>query len=171
MTEQHPQFFTATILEWKPLLKQDKYKQVITDSLHYLVKAQRVKIFAFVIMPNHMHILWQIQYPHSREDVQRDLLKYTGQQILFDLKANHPAVLARFYAGAKDRKYQIWERNALSVDLYHHKQFLQKLEYIHNNPLQPRWNLGTLPEEYIFSSAAFYETGSKDFDFLTHYAE
>ena len=46
------QFYTATILEWKHLLKPDKYKQIIVDSLTYLVNEQRVKIFGFVIMSN-----------------------------------------------------------------------------------------------------------------------
>lgn len=96
MTDRYPQFFTATILEWKPLLKQDKYKRIIVDSLQYLVKNKRVKVFAFVIMPNHTHLIWQMRYPHKREEVQRDFLKYTGQQIRFDLQAYHPAVLAHF---------------------------------------------------------------------------
>ncbi|MGI8600071.1 MAG: hypothetical protein ACR2KB_12530 [Chitinophagaceae bacterium] len=31
LTEYHPQFFTATILEWKPLLSEDKYKDVLYE--------------------------------------------------------------------------------------------------------------------------------------------
>jgi hypothetical protein len=36
--EHYIQFFTATILEWKPLLKPDKYKQLVLDSLRFLVE-------------------------------------------------------------------------------------------------------------------------------------
>ncbi|HKG69646.1 MAG TPA: hypothetical protein VKA92_12315 [Segetibacter sp.] len=32
----YPQFFTATILEWKQLLVLDSMKQIITSSLQYL---------------------------------------------------------------------------------------------------------------------------------------
>jgi putative transposase len=35
--------------------------------------------------------------------------------------------------------------------------FLQKLNYIHNNPVQSKWHLAEFPEEYSFSSAKFYE--------------
>jgi len=42
----------------------------------------------------------------------------------------------------------------------------QKLDYIHNNPLHERWNLCTLPEDYDYSSACFYEKGLKHFKFL-----
>ena len=28
LTTYYPQFFTATILDWKPILKEDKYKEI-----------------------------------------------------------------------------------------------------------------------------------------------
>jgi hypothetical protein len=37
LTTYYPQFFTATILDWKPLLKEDKYKDTIVSSLKFLV--------------------------------------------------------------------------------------------------------------------------------------
>lgn len=82
----YPQFFTATILWWKKLLKPDKYKQIIVDSLAFLVKDGRVKVYGFVIMLNHIHVVWRIHEDRLREDVQRDFLKYTAQQIKFDLQ-------------------------------------------------------------------------------------
>ncbi len=56
-----PQFFTATILEWKHLLKHDEYKQIVIDSLLFLKKEGSIIVNAFVIMPNHIHLIWQIQ--------------------------------------------------------------------------------------------------------------
>jgi hypothetical protein len=72
---------------------------------------------------------------------------------------------------AADRQYQVWERNSLSIDLFTEEIFLQKLNYIHNNPMQPKWNLATLPEDYYYSSACFYATGQDEFDIITHYKE
>ena len=37
-----PQFYTATIKDWKKLLKPEKYKMVVIESLHYLFKEERV---------------------------------------------------------------------------------------------------------------------------------
>lgn len=51
------------------------------------------------------------------------------------------------------------------------EKFEQKLDYIHLNPLQERWNLAKAPEVYPWSSANFYETGQDEFGFLTHYME
>ena len=59
-------FFTATILNWQHLLKPDKYKIIIIDSLRYLSNKEKVKISAFVIMPNHIHLVWKIKVELKR---------------------------------------------------------------------------------------------------------
>jgi len=122
-------------------------------------------------MPNHIHLVWQLDESRKLEDVQRDFLKFCGQKIKFDLADNHPAVLERFRVDAKDWKYQIWERNPRVTDLYSIEVIEQKLNYIHNNPLQAHWNLGDRQENYFYSSARFYFTGIDDFGFLTHYRD
>ncbi len=162
-----PQFFTATNLEWKRLLQSDKYKDIIIKSLRFLLEDGRIRVFAFVIMDNHLHLIWQMQADIVPEAVQRDFLKYTAQQIKKDLLKNHPAVLAHFRVGAKDRAYQFRERNALSVELHTAKVFQQKLDYIHYNPV--RAGICSLPEEYKYSTAKFYETTIDDWGFITHY--
>ena len=53
---EYPQYFTATNLEWLKLLKPEKYKDLIISSLCFLVEDNRAKIFAFVIMDNHIHL-------------------------------------------------------------------------------------------------------------------
>jgi REP element-mobilizing transposase RayT len=87
-------------------------------------------------MPNHIHILWQMQNGHKKADVQRDLLKYTAQQIKFDLQNNHLKVLEKFKVNIRNRDYQFWEHRPLSIDLWTEKVFEQKLNYIHENPLK-----------------------------------
>ncbi len=106
-TKYHPQFLTVTILEWKKLLKHNKYKEIIIDCLKFLVENSRVIIYAFVIMDNHMHLIWQINESNEREKVQGSLLRYTSQKIKADLVEHHPKVLEFFKVNAKDRTYQI----------------------------------------------------------------
>jgi REP element-mobilizing transposase RayT len=164
-----PQFFTATNLEWKKLLKPDKYTDIIIDSLRFLVNDKRVKLYAFVIMINHVHLIWQMHPFVDPKVVQRDFLKYTAGKIKTDLAKHHPAVLDHFLVNAKDRHYQFWERKALSVELRTHEIFLQKMDYIHWNPV--RAGLCALPEDYKYSSARFYEMGVDNWGFFTDYRE
>ncbi len=149
---EYPQFFTATNLEWKKLLQPDKYKEIIIRSMQFLVETNRVLIYGFVIMPNHLHLIWQMKAGHKPQDVQRDFLKFTAQRIKDDLQRNHPNVLTHFKVNAKDRQYQFWERNPLSVEIWSEKVLIQKLKYIHENPV--RAGLCKWPEEYKYSSAS-----------------
>jgi putative transposase len=167
--DYHPQFFTATILEWKHLLKPDEFKDIIIESLLYLKKEQSIVVYGFVIMPNHIHIIWQIQDGFKRDKIQMRFLKYTAQQMKFRLLQTDKLKLEQYRVNAKDREYQFWERNALSIDLWSQKVFEQKLNYIHNNPLQEKWQLVEFPEKYKYSSAKFYMTGVDEFGLLTHY--
>jgi len=164
-----PQFYTATILEWKPLLKQDKYKDLIIESLRFLVTDKRIKLYAFVIMSNHIHLIWQPLEEYTPENIQHSLMSFTAHQFKIDLKEKHPQVLEHFKVKAKDRQYQFWERNSLGIDLFTEEVFMQKLEYIHRNPVES--GLCNLPEDYYYSSAKFYEFGVDDFGILTHYLD
>ncbi|MEQ9422867.1 MAG: transposase [Cyclobacteriaceae bacterium] len=167
LASEHPQFITITVHEWKNLLKPKKYKNIILDSLSFLVKEQRSSIYAFVILDNHIHLIWQIIEPNKRTDVQRDFLKYVAQQIKFDLIDNHLEVLEHFKVDKKDRQYQFWKRDALSIDLYSEKVFNQKLDYIHDNPVKA--GFCEKPEDYFYSSASYYLLNDKNFSFLSHH--
>jgi REP element-mobilizing transposase RayT len=161
---EYADFTTITCLEWKPILRDNRFKDIIVDSLSYLSNTNRVTVYAFVIMENHFHLIWQMLGEHKREDVQRDFLKYTGQQILKHLRNEKPPLLAELMVNARDRKYQVWERNSLSIPLWSGGVIWQKLEYIHYNPVKA--GLCNYPERYYYSSANFYFNGVKDWDFL-----
>jgi REP element-mobilizing transposase RayT len=143
-------FFTATILEWKPLLANNAHKDIVIDSLRFLVSNRRITLNAFAIMDNHLHLIWHVIYPNKREDVQRDFLGYTAKAIIRLLKAYDMVAMHDHYVNAKDRKYQVWERNALSVDIWSEDVLKQKLDYIHNNPVKAGYC--AYPEEYKYST-------------------
>lgn len=169
--DYHPQFFTATILEWKPLLQDDAFKDIIIKSLLFLTNEKSIVVYGFVIMPNHIHLIWQIQDGYKRDIIQMRFLKFTAQQFKFQLLDTDDDRLSLFLVNAKDRQYQFWERNSLSTDLWSPAVFAQKLDYIHNNPLQQKWQLVNLPEEYKYSSSRFYLTNEDNFGFLKHHNE
>jgi putative transposase len=98
-------------------------------------------------------------------------LKYTAQQMKFKLIDKNDKTLNEFIVDAKDRQYQFWERNSLSIDIWSEKVFIQKLNYIHNNPSKHPWNLVHHDEDYKYSSAKFYEMGIDEFMLMTHFSE
>ena len=153
------QFFTAACYDWLKLLSDDECKKIIIDALKFRIAKGEVKVGAYVIMPNHIHIIWRIQNEFQLEDVQRDFLKFTAKSIIEKTKSEHgEAALESLYVGLKDRKFQVWKRNSMSIDLTSPKFFRQKMDYIHNNPCQPHWNLVADPSDYRFCSGRYYES-------------
>ncbi len=120
-------------------------------------------------MDTHFHLIWQVLGEHKREDVQRDFLRFTSQQILKNLRNDKSPTLPELLVNTKDRKYQVWQRNSLGIELRTAVVFRQKLEYIHNNPVKT--GLCKLSEDYRYSSARFYELNIKDWDFVSHYED
>lgn len=164
-------YWTSTVYHWKYLLKPDKYKQLIVKSLLNLYERGKIKIYGFIIMHNHLHLLWEMLEMNGKEMRHASFQKFTAQSIQKDLKVKHQEVLSHFYVNEKERKYRYWQRDPLAVKVLDKRMAEQKLEYIHLNPLQPHWNLAARPEDYYYSSASFYERDEKNFEFLTHYME
>ena len=87
--ENWPQFYTATIEGWKNLLEKDHYKMVIINSLQFLVKNKQVRISAFVIMSNHIHLIWHAEHGYDLKNVQTSFKKFTSSQFLKLTKAEN----------------------------------------------------------------------------------
>jgi putative transposase len=152
----------------KHLLADDTHKDIIINSLQFLVKEKRIILNAFVIMSNHMHLIWQPTFAFTPSDIQASLMKQTAKQLKLALGKNNAPALEDFKVNKYDRNYQIWKRDSLSIELRTHAVYLQKLEYIHYNPVKA--GLCINPEDYYYSSARFYATGIDSFGMLTHYA-
>lgn len=183
-------FFTATINNWKPLLLDDQMKRIVLDSLNWLHVQQRAFICGFVIMPNHIHLLWQPQkfklslkhlqtgitgsiddfYLYEKQN-EFDLLSFTAHQFKKVLKADRNSILKEYSSSQQDRQLNFWEERSRTIEVLSRRIAEQKLDYIHHNPLQEKWKLVNQPEEYIYSSASFYILNKDDFGFITHYYE
>lgn len=74
-------FWTATINGWQKLLEKDSFKDLIISSLKYLSNKGKIDVFAFVIMPNHIHLIWRINELNGKETPQGSFLKYTAHEL------------------------------------------------------------------------------------------
>lgn len=54
------------------------------------------------------------------------------------------------------QQFKVWENGYSAKDVFSPEFLRQKIEYTHNNPLQPQWQLAERPEDYVWSSARFY---------------
>ena len=165
-------FWTATINSWRRILQSDHFKDEIVGSLKVLSDRRKIDVFGFVIMPNHMHLIWRILEPNGKERPQGSLLKFTAHQFKKMLinEAGY-GVLHPYLVDAHNKLYEFWQPDPLAIPLYTRAIAFQKLTYTHHNPLAERWKLALTTEEYKYSSAKYYTTGIDDFGFLRNLHE
>ena len=94
------------------LLARDEHKQIVIDSLKFLVEDNRIWLYGFVLMPNHIHLMWRKKDQWLGKNVQQMFLKYTAQQIKFSLMDRNDSVLEYYRSTQKDREFHFWERRA-----------------------------------------------------------
>lgn len=164
-------FITASIHKFVHLLKSDDFKEIIISSLSNLCERKLLSVYGFVIMPNHIHIIWREHFEqnNSKETVRAAFFKFTAHQFLKNIQQNYKWRLVDFKVDKSDRKHQFWSRNPYEIEIYTDKVFEQKLNYIHHNPIQQKWQLVNSSMEYKYSSIRFYEDGVDEFGFLTNY--
>lgn len=163
------EFFTATCLKWQKLLEPNHHKQIIVDSLKFMVDEKRIWLYGFVIMPNHLHLMWCKQDAWLNKNIQLSFLKYTSQQIKFSMQDSYPEQLIKYKSTQHDREYHFWERRSHKATMRSRVVASQKIDYIHYNPVKA--GLCQLPEDYEYSSVRYYELNQDNWGFLTHYAD
>jgi len=159
-------FWTSSIQNWFPLLATDQFKEIVLSSLLYLISHNKIKIYGYVIMPNHIHIIWEMIRLNGKEMPHVSFHKYTAHQFLKITPNTNP-----FKVKESGRSHRFWQRDALATLIDNKPMCEQKLDYIHLNPLQEKWNLVEFPEDYKWSSASFYEFGKDEFNILTDYRD
>ncbi len=127
-----------------------------------------MRIYGFVIMPNHLHLIFEMTGLNGKELPHASFLKFTAHKFQSYLRTSRPNQLGQFKVSDINKKYCFWQRDSLSVELFSPKVIFQKLEYLHNNPCKGKWQLSKSPENYKFSSFSFYESGTDEFKILTH---
>jgi REP element-mobilizing transposase RayT len=154
----HLYFITASICGWKHLFIETTYAEIVVNSLAWLRKEKRMFLYAFVLMPSHLHAIIQ-PVDRSIGKLLQDFASFTAHAILYQLRSdNRQELLAFFHEQRRDNReeHSIWQ-DVQAKNIYSEKFLNQKLEYIHQNPVAEEWNLVEDRAEYKYSSACFYD--------------
>lgn len=153
-------FITMTIIEWIDLFTRSNHKNTIINSLKFCQEKKGLEIYAYVIMPSHIHLLCRVNEPFKFSDFIRDFKRHTSSQLIQNI-INEPEsrrewLLQKFETeGQKHQQtYKIWQDGYHAIDTWSNKFIYQKLNYIHNNPVEDK--IVTKPEDYLYSSARNY---------------
>lgn len=164
-------FYTATINQGHDLIRRYDFYNLITGSLSWLHQKKLIRVYGFVIMPNHIHFIWQMLQKNGKESPAASFMKYTAHYFEKHLLNHNLPDLEKYQVSWRSRKYNFWQPEPHWFLLFKERTIIQKLNYIHKNPVQKKWNLVNDPVDYPYSSFCFYETGVNRFDFLNHYKD
>jgi len=145
-------FVTATIVEWLPVFNHAVCCEIIVRSLEYCRAKKGLKIYAWVIMDNHIHAI--LAAPDLSATL-RDLKSFTAMEILEHLKTVPGEwllnQLRHYRAGHKTNEFQVWQEGSHPQAIIGDEMMQQKLDYLHNNPVKRGWVASV--EHWRWSSA------------------
>ncbi len=132
-------FLTFSCYRRRPLLDTAAAKHTVEQILEETRAHQGLLIIAYVLMPEHVHLLTD-EPEQGTVATFLQILKQRSTQIL-----KPPA----------DK--QFWQRRYFDRNVRTHEETIEKIGYIHRNPVKR--GLVTTPEDYAWSSARPYLLG------------
>jgi len=154
-------FVTSSIVAWMPVFTKAARCDILTESLAYCRDHKGLKIYGWVILDNHFHAIL------AAPDLSRtlaDLKRFTAQRLLDQLEAENCEWLLHQFefcraAHKSESRHQIWQEGAHPQAIASDAMMLQKLEYLHNNPVKR--GLVASPEHWRYSSAHAWMAGAE----------
>ena len=109
-----PYFLTCTIVGWLPVFTRQETVQIVLDSWKFLQSKQRLTLFGYVILENHLHFI--ATAPDLAKEV-GDFKSFTGHEIIGVLKSRGVDTLLHQLEFLKethkrDRRYQLWQEGS-----------------------------------------------------------
>jgi REP element-mobilizing transposase RayT len=172
-------FLTTTVVEFLPVFTTEARCSIILDNLVFYRKKYDFKLIAYVIMPEHIHMVLKPHIGTKIAEIMRDFKKYTSVQIRQLLeKEGDTECLSVFMRNAnlvkkarrvnhKETKphsravrssdltgYKVWMDRYDELAVYSPDVLLTKINYIHENPV--RKGLVRRPEDWLYSSYRNY---------------
>ncbi|MCX6120199.1 MAG: transposase [Ignavibacteriales bacterium] len=135
---QYPHFLTMTVVDWLPIFSNREVTDIILDSLRYLQEEKKAKLYAYVIMENHLHCVVQSD---ELTKVIQSFKSYTARAIIdYFTERKNAGILRKLRQNKLSHKteseYQVWQEGSHPVEITTDEMMHQKIEYIHNNPVQ-----------------------------------
>lgn len=155
-------FVTATVVGWADVFTRTLYREILLDSFRFCQQNQGLQIHAWVLMPNHFHMICSFKQGNPGM-VLKNIKSFTAIKLI-DAIINNPQESRREWLlplfeehGNKNKsnyKYQFWHHENQPILLDNAAKYLQRLKYLHENPV--RAGFVSSPEQWLYSSAFDY---------------
>ncbi len=143
--EGHAYFLTFSCYKRRKLLQRDEAKSIVTDILNSELVKHNGRCFGFVVMSDHVHaVVW-----FERDGILSNFVKQWKQRSSFQLK-RYLESKASSYNMKINPKEPVWQPRYYCFNIYSEDKLLEKLNYMHNNPV--RSGHVSSPNDWKYSS-------------------
>ena len=163
-------FHKITFVNWIDIFTTLNHRYTLINSLKYYQQYKGLEIFAYVLMPSHIHLICSADKVKKLSDIMRDFKTFTSKQIIDNI-INEPEsrrewLLELFRKACehlqRTQEFKVWQDGYHAEIIETPKFMYQKLNYIHNNPVADK--IVEKPEDYLFSSARNYADLDSELD-------
>jgi REP-associated tyrosine transposase len=155
----HAHFLTYSCHQGLPSLNRDRSRQWVIDAMIDARERQKLDLLAYVIMPEHVHLLL---FPNDPDYEMRYILNALKRPVSDAAKnhlirTNQTHWIERLTVRYPSRHVFRFRRPGGGYDrnVFQQRKLSQLIEYIHANPV--RRGLVDTPTEWRWSSAGFWE--------------
>lgn len=138
-----------------PVFRTDELREFMCGAIYEARQSAGFLLFAYVIMLDHLHLL--TNRPSTNSDLLRVIKGLTARRVIDYLRAHdYQTSLKKLEHQQRDRnyKYSVWQTEKNVFPITSERTFMQKLNYIHNNPV--RAGLVEKATDYRWSSARIW---------------
>jgi putative transposase len=149
-------FVTSTVIDFVVIFDQKIYIDIILENLDFYRNKYGFRLFAFVIMPEHLHMILHPVHKTKIKDIMRDFKSYTSKKLTAQLKEDcRFEILNRLKKFATPKiEHPFWTEGNRPIPIYKEKVLRSKIDYIHANPI--RRGLVKDLDDYPYSSFRNY---------------
>ena len=124
----------------RPLFTAAPPKRIFESALERIRRSFRLCVYGYVVMPEHVHLLLSEPQRGTLADAIKSLKQGVSRRLIGD--AEH-----------------FWQKRYYDFNIRNHRQFVEKLRYIHRNPVKR--GLCERVEDWEWSSYPQYATGDE----------
>jgi len=155
-------FVSFATVFWVDVFVRRLYFDCIVESLNHCVDEKGMEIYAWCIMPSHVHLVFR-SATEKPEDLIGGFKSYTSRKLIKLIEENQQEsrrewLLNSFKkagaANSNNSKNQFWQQHNQPIELWTEAVFQQKVDYTHNNPVDAGFVENDF--EYLYSSARDY---------------
>ena len=156
-------FISFAVVGWLDVFARNEYKDLFLESLEFCQKQKGLEIHAWCVMSSHVHLIFRSINGQNPELLIGDLKRFTSRSIVKSIIENpresRKEFLLNYFSKEAEKSsnvkhYQFWRHDNKPIELWSNKVIQQKIDYVHNNPVEE--GIVFRPEDYKYSSASDY---------------